>query len=326
MEKNSVKRQHPMELTAAFLDAAAAGNPPAFLAFYDLSAPELYGLVLDIVVDREAADRTLLEIFTGIWRGLSQEHWGSRPSFAQVLTNAHRSAVRHLRAGKSGLEIQARLQQMTAAAETARRPAVPPQEPPQSAAAQIAALPPDQRLMIGLLYYSGQLAHEAAAHLGWPENTVRTCTLLAMQAIHAPFSVLLGHSADTSTSPPAEAARAAHPESAAEFLEKAALHALGALEPVEEEAFENHLRQDCAGCREASRAFTDTAAAIGLASTPSNPPAYIKDILAWRLDRDRPAAQPSPPPRRQPEARAEPPLFTEKPQPKGWRRFLPWLS
>lgn len=326
MEQSPPDRKHPVELTAALLEAAAAGSPSVFLSFYDLAAPELYGLVLDIVTDREAAEQILLEVFSGIWRDLPQHQTGDRPAFAQVLSTAHRCAVRHIRARKPHPEDRQKTEPIVADVPPAGQAGESAERLPENVAAAVAALPPDQRLVIGLLYYSGLTAAETAARLGWPEETVRTCALLAMQAMRAPFSILLGHSGGAALPASPEAADEAHPDAAKEFREKAALHALGALEAAEGGAFEAHIREGCRACAEAARAFTDTAAAIGLASPPVTPPEYVKDILAWRLDRESAPAAPPPRPARQPEVRPEPALFTHKPQRTGWRRFLPWLT
>jgi RNA polymerase sigma-70 factor (ECF subfamily) len=50
------------------LDKVAQHDEPALAQLYDLAAPGLYGLISEIVTDREASQEILKEVFARLWR------------------------------------------------------------------------------------------------------------------------------------------------------------------------------------------------------------------------------------------------------------------
>lgn len=54
--------------TRQLLDGVAQHDESALAELYDLAAPELYGLVSEIVTDSEAAQDILKEVFVRLWR------------------------------------------------------------------------------------------------------------------------------------------------------------------------------------------------------------------------------------------------------------------
>jgi len=66
----------------------------------------------------------------------------------------------------------------------------------------------------------------------------------------------------------------------------AALYALGALSQHEAQSFENHLREGCAPCQDELNEFELVAGTIGLGSAEATPPAYIRDILKSRIEKE----------------------------------------
>ncbi|HET6202488.1 MAG TPA: anti-sigma factor [Planctomycetota bacterium] len=72
------------------------------------------------------------------------------------------------------------------------------------------------------------------------------------------------------------------------------LHALGALDPPDREAFEAHLASGCPECREGLARALATAAALALAAPPAEPPSALRDRLLQRVRAEGPAARPSP--------------------------------
>ena len=71
----------------------------------------------------------------------------------------------------------------------------------------------------------------------------------------------------------------------------AALYALGALSQHEAQSFENHLSEGCEVCTDELQEFKLIAGTIGLASAETTPPAYLRDILKSRIEKE---AQTSP--------------------------------
>jgi anti-sigma-K factor RskA len=71
-----------------------------------------------------------------------------------------------------------------------------------------------------------------------------------------------------------------------EGQELAALYALGALSQHEARAFDVHLREGCPACDFELNQFDEVAALLGVAVEPVAPPAYVRDLLAMRIQRE----------------------------------------
>jgi len=70
----------------------------------------------------------------------------------------------------------------------------------------------------------------------------------------------------------------------------AALYALGALSQLEARAFEVHLRDGCPACELELIQFEEVAGLIGSTVEPVAPPAYLRDLLSVRLQRENSSA------------------------------------
>ena len=68
--------------------------------------------------------------------------------------------------------------------------------------------------------------------------------------------------------------------------EKAALYALGALSQHEARAFENHLGEGCSMCEAELIEFEKVVGELGYASQSAMPPAYLRDLLTSRIERE----------------------------------------
>jgi anti-sigma-K factor RskA len=75
-----------------------------------------------------------------------------------------------------------------------------------------------------------------------------------------------------------------------EGQELAALYALGALSQHEARAFDVHLREGCPACDFELKQFDEVAALLGVAVEPVAPSAYVRDLLAMRIQREEPEA------------------------------------
>jgi len=78
-----------------------------------------------------------------------------------------------------------------------------------------------------------------------------------------------------------------------EGQETAALYALGALSQHEARAFDVHLREGCPACYAELEQFDQVVGVLGTAAAPVGPPAYLRDVLAVRIEREAPTATPA---------------------------------
>ncbi|HSB12702.1 MAG TPA: anti-sigma factor [Blastocatellia bacterium] len=84
-----------------------------------------------------------------------------------------------------------------------------------------------------------------------------------------------------------------HHSTTEETQEQAALCALGALSQHDARAFAAHVREGCAVCERELNEFNEVVDALASAAAPVAPPAYVRDLLVARIDRERPEAQSS---------------------------------
>ncbi len=70
-----------------------------------------------------------------------------------------------------------------------------------------------------------------------------------------------------------------HPQATDELLERAALHALGALVPEEAAAFEAHLAEGCRTCQAEMQEFAAVVGQLGYAAQPESPRREVRDRL-----------------------------------------------
>lgn len=77
-----------------------------------------------------------------------------------------------------------------------------------------------------------------------------------------------------------------HPRVTREGQETAALYALGALSQLEARAFEVHLREGCSVCESELKEFDQVVGMLGPVAAPVAPPAYLRDLLTARIERE----------------------------------------
>src|SRR5689334_15475149 len=71
-----------------------------------------------------------------------------------------------------------------------------------------------------------------------------------------------------------------------EAQEQAALHALGAMSQHEAHAFSVHVREGCSVCEQEAEGFSRVVAELAAEPSPVAPPAYLRDVLAARIERE----------------------------------------
>jgi RNA polymerase sigma-70 factor, ECF subfamily len=159
----------------------ADGDEGALAELYDLFGRAAYALALRIVRDASQAEDVVQEAFLDLWRGAARfDPSRSRPA-SYLLTFVHRRAVDLVR------REQARPQRGGDVEDIAARPGkddVPAslvaREQGASVRRALADLPPPQRQVLELAYFSGLSQSEIAEHLGEPLGTVKSRTHVAL--------------------------------------------------------------------------------------------------------------------------------------------------
>lgn len=118
-----------------------------------------------------------------------------------------------------------------------------------------------------------------------------------------------------------------------EYEEKAALYALGALSQHEARSFERHLAESCSSCEAAMLQFDQVVETVAFELTPASPPAYLRDMLLARIEREGQTRRisagrtQSPDPGQVPRTLAGTTTFSQKrqqPRSSFGRVILPW--
>ena len=110
----------------------------------------------------------------------------------------------------------------------------------------------------------------------------------------------------------------------ADSQEAAALYALGALSQQEARAFAAHLDEGCAVCGLESRQFEEVVNVLGSEVPEATPPAYVRDLLAVRIEREVSESRPSGSVIRFPEQPGTTRLRPAMESPRLGRVLLPW--
>lgn len=170
---------------STLIEKMMAGDEGALSALYDRYSAMLFGTLLRILKDTQAAEEVLQDVFLQLWR--SAAHFdasrGSLPAWLLVI--GRNRAISRLR-GRGSREVLEEEDGDYAGAfvsahnieEEASR-----SELRESLAAALAALPAEQRQAVELAYFEGMTQTEIAARTGSPLGTVKTRVRTAMQSL-----------------------------------------------------------------------------------------------------------------------------------------------
>ena len=106
--------------------------------------------------------------------------------------------------------------------------------------------------------------------------------------------------------------------------ERAALYALGALSQFEARAFELHLSEGCPACDIELSQFNEVVGVLAASVEPVAPPAYVRDLLALRIQRETPEAPESEVSVNRFPAQLVGNVTTTKTSSSGVSQWLPW--
>jgi RNA polymerase sigma-70 factor, ECF subfamily len=170
---------------SALVERMKTGDESALSALYDRYSAMLFGLLMRILKEREAAEEVLQDIFLQLWRNAGQfdASRGSLPAWLMVI--GRNRAISRLR-GRRDREVPEEnegdyantfvstqnIEDEAARAELAR-----------SLAVALATLPAEQRQAVELAYFEGMTQSEIASSTGTPLGTVKTRVRTAMQSL-----------------------------------------------------------------------------------------------------------------------------------------------
>ena len=162
-----------------------AGDERALSLLYDRYSGMLYGLLMRVLRDPQAAEEVLQDVFLQLWRNGSQfdAARGSLPAWLLVIGRNKAISMLRRRTGREVLE-----ETEGSFANTFVSPQNIEEEASRtemSAALRdaLAQLPAEQRLALELAYFEGMTQSEIATKTGSPLGTVKTRIRSAMQSL-----------------------------------------------------------------------------------------------------------------------------------------------
>jgi RNA polymerase sigma-70 factor (ECF subfamily) len=174
---------------ANLMERMRAGDPDALSEFYELYAGRVLGLSQRILGDGPQAEDVTQEVFLHVW----QRAGGYLPLRASplpwLLAITRNLCIDHLRRQKSRPQTEP-----WAAADWSRDELLPDpggstfdavalEDQLRRVRQAVAALAPEQQVVIELSYFRGLTRREIAHELRWPEGTVHTRARSALNAL-----------------------------------------------------------------------------------------------------------------------------------------------
>jgi RNA polymerase sigma-70 factor (ECF subfamily) len=179
------------------MEAVARGRHEALSELYDRHASTLMALAPRVLHNPADAEEVLQEVFIHVW-SRAGHYDPSRSSVSTWLVLIARSrAIDRLRSRRVVDRTTQAAKQENVVEHTSPRGArnVLIQERRERMRRELASLPPEQRQVLELAFYSGMTQTEIASQTGIPLGTVKTRTLLAMKklrkALHSDIGDLL---------------------------------------------------------------------------------------------------------------------------------------
>jgi RNA polymerase sigma-70 factor, ECF subfamily len=179
---------------SALIEKMMAGDEAALSALYDRYAPMLFGMLMRVLKDQQAAEEVLQDLFLQLWRnaGKFDPNRGSLPAWLMVI--GRNRAISRLR-GRRDREVMEEEEGDFAATfaspqniedEAARN------QMARKVSTALEQLPPEQRQAVELAYFEGMTQSEIASKTGIPLGTVKTRVRTAMQTLRQTLGSALG--------------------------------------------------------------------------------------------------------------------------------------
>ncbi|UVT15371.1 MAG: sigma-70 family RNA polymerase sigma factor [Nitrospira sp.] len=181
MSSETAKQIQDQEL-AQLIALTAQGDQSALATFYDRTSPQVFGLVVKILNNREAAEEVTLDVYTQVWR---QAHTYDRTRGAPgawLMMVARTRAIDRFRAGavEHGRVESLDAVEFFASDDETPEQDVEGQERRRYVQQALALLNEEQRQAIALAYFYGLSQSEIAEKLQLPLGTVKTRIRLGM--------------------------------------------------------------------------------------------------------------------------------------------------
>jgi RNA polymerase sigma-70 factor (ECF subfamily) len=174
---------------SALVERMITGDESALAAVYDRYAAMIFGMLVRVLRDRQAAEEILQDLFFELWRGASRfdASRGSLPGWLMVI--ARNRALSRLRK-REYREFAENIDAFPANAVPS--PVVLEDEAERSLLmgklrAAMESLPTEQREAVELAYFEGMTQSEIAARTGSPLGTVKSRVRAAMQSLKLIF-------------------------------------------------------------------------------------------------------------------------------------------
>lgn len=170
---------------AQLIALTAQGDQRALATFYDRTSPQVFGLVLKILNNREEAEEVTLDVYTQVWRQAHTYDQTRGAPGAWLMTLARTRAIDRFRAG--AVE-HGRLESLDAVEFLISNDETPEQdvegrERRRYVQQALAILSEEQRQAIALAYFYGLSQSEIAEKLELPLGTVKTRIRLGMMKL-----------------------------------------------------------------------------------------------------------------------------------------------
>lgn len=164
--------------------AVANGDAPALERLYQLTSRQIYGTVLRILREKDAAARATEESYLRIWCGATLYDPSTHTPINWLLTIARATAFDAAR-GKASLPIDAYREPMAADENAAEENAVTAGPEMKRLLAAFGELSGDLRKMSLLAYYDGWSREALSLEFDAPPSTIRTWLLRSLEHIRA---------------------------------------------------------------------------------------------------------------------------------------------
>jgi len=179
---------------SALIAKMITGDESALATLYDRYSPMLFGMLMRVLNDRQAAEEVLQDLFLQLWRNAGQfdASRGSLPAWLMVI--GRNRAISRLR-GRRDREVMEEEEGDFAATfaspqniedEAARNQLA------RTVSAAMQQLPAEQRQAVELAYFEGMTQSEIANKTGIPLGTVKTRVRTAMQTLRQILGSTLG--------------------------------------------------------------------------------------------------------------------------------------
>ena len=170
---------------SALIEKMIAGDEAALSTMYDRYSPMLFGVLMRILRDEQAAEEVLQDLFLQLWRN-AKRFDASRGSLAgwllvigrnRAISRLRGRASRELLEEEDGDYANVFVSAQNLEDEAARTQLI------NRLTKALATLPPEQRQAVELAYFEGMTQSEIASRTESPLGTVKTRVRTAMQSL-----------------------------------------------------------------------------------------------------------------------------------------------